>query len=188
MVPDGVASRVVFVAALAAFAGGCALGRPHVKSLRDREAGRIALNTVHETTVTALNGIHAQCGPALDHRRRAEEFTVYQVVARITRVRRKTDHDIHIVLEDPVDVRQHMIVELDDPDFRGNLGSPFRDKLIGARRTFDALAGPGGLDQLNGALVRVTGVGFFDVSHFQIGRSRSCLELHPILAIERVEP
>ena len=32
----------------------------------------------------------------------------------------------------------------------------------------------------------LTGVGFFDVNHLQVGRSRSCIELHPILTIERV--
>ena len=30
------------------------------------------------------------------------------------------------------------------------------------------------------------GIGFFDFGHFQKGRSRSCIELHPILAIERI--
>jgi len=30
------------------------------------------------------------------------------------------------------------------------------------------------------------GVGFFDFNHNQTGRSRSCIELHPILGIERV--
>jgi hypothetical protein len=37
-----------------------------------------------------------------------------------------------------------------------------------------------------GTTVRVTGVGFFDVNHLQVGRSRSCIELHPIVTIERV--
>ena len=39
--------------------------------------------------------------------------------------------------------------------------------------------------ELRGMVVRVTGVGFFDVNHFQVGRSQSCIELHPILTIER---
>jgi hypothetical protein len=37
-----------------------------------------------------------------------------------------------------------------------------------------------------GTTVRVTDVGFFDVNHLQVGRSRSCIELHPILTIERM--
>jgi hypothetical protein len=49
-------------------------------------------------------------------------------------------------------------------------------------------AGVKDLKDLRGTVVRVTGVGFFDVNHFQMGRSHSCIELHPILAIERVSP
>ena len=41
-------------------------------------------------------------------------------------------------------------------------------------------------NRLRGVRVRVTGVGFFDLSHFQVGRSRSCMELHPVLAIEKL--
>ena len=43
------------------------------------------------------------------------------------------------------------------------------------------------LSDLRGMTVRVTGVGFFDFNHLQVGRSRSCIELHPMLAIERLE-
>ena len=183
------AQRIVLSAVLAAFGGGCALSRSHVKSLRDRDAGRIQLETVTHTTVAALNAIRSQCGPATDHRARDEEFRVYDVVGRVARVKRERDHDIHVVLEDPDDPRERMVVESDDPDFRGNVASPYREKLAAARQMFDDLVKQSGARQLNdlrGTIVRVTGVGFFDMNHLQIGRSRSCIELHPILAIERV--
>jgi hypothetical protein len=175
--------------AFAVFGGGCALSRSHVKSLRDRDAGRIQLETVTHTTVAALNAIRSQCGPATDHRVRDEEFRVYDVVGRVARVKRERDHDIHIVLADPEDPRERLVVESDDPDFRGNAVSPYREKLAAARHMFDDLVKQSGARQLNdlrGTIVRVTGVGFFDMNHLQIGRSRSCIELHPILAIERV--
>ena len=173
----------------AVFTAGCTLSRSHVKSLRDRDAGRVQLDTVIQTTVMALNAVRSQCGPATDHRVREEEFRVYEVVGRVARVKRERDHDIHIVLSDPEDARERMVVESDDPDFRGNAVSPYREKLAAARQMFDDLVKQSGVRQLSdvgGTLVRVTGVGFFDVNHFQIGRSRSCIELHPILAIERV--
>lgn len=183
--PTAIAYRLALLTAVAAFATGCALNRPHVKNLRDHDAGRIQFDVVHQTTVTALNAVPSHCGPALDHRVRDEEFRVYQVVGRIRRVKREPDHDLHIVLEETTDPGQHLIVELDDPDFRGNRLSPYRDQLVASRSMFAALSGQAGLEQLNGAVVRVTGVGFFDPTHFQIGRSRSCIELHPILTIER---
>ena len=83
-----------------------------------------------------------------------------------------------------------MVVEADDPDFRKNAASPYRDKLAAARQMFEALVSQssgGRLDDLKGTTVRVTGVGFFDVKHLQVGRSRSCIELHPMLAIERLK-
>jgi len=181
--------RVVLAVGFAVFTAGCALSRSHVKSLRDRDAGRIQLDTVIQTTVTALNAVRPRCGPATDHRVREEEFRVYEVVGRVARVKRERDHDIHIVLMDPEDPRQRLVVESDDPDFRGNAVSPYREKLAAARQMFDELVKQSGVRQLTdvpGTLVRVTGVGFFDINHFQIGRSRSCIELHPILAIERV--
>ena len=63
------------------------------------------------------------------------------------------------------------------------------EKLAAGRRMLDALAAQSAdhqLRDLQGTVVRVTGVGFFDVRHFQVGRARSCIELHPILAIERI--
>ncbi len=185
------ARQVALSAALAATAAGCALGRSHVKSLRDRDASLIALDDVNPTTVSALNALPARCGPTFDRRVRDEEFRVYQVVGIILRAKRERDRDIHIVLEDPDDRGKRVIVESDDPDFRGNTASPYRDRLAVGRRMLDDLLQKSGfarVSDLRGARVRVTGVGFFDMSHFQRGRSRSCIELHPILAIELANP
>jgi hypothetical protein len=176
--------------ACAVFAVGCALNRAQVKSLRDPAAGRIQFDTVIDTTISALNAIRSQCGPARNRRVRDEEFHVYRVAGTVTRVKRERDHDIHIVLIDAARPRERLVVELDDPDFGKNAASPYRDKLTAARRAFDALAGQSSTDRLKdlkGITVRVTGVGFFDLNHLQIGRSRSCIELHPMLAIERLK-
>jgi hypothetical protein len=177
------------VVAFATVAAGCALTRSDVKSLSDRAASRIQLDTAIDTSVAALDAIPAQCGPARDRRVRDEEFHVYRVIGRIARVKRERDHDIHIVLEDPDNPRARLVVESDDPDFRGNIRSPYRDRLAAARHMFDLIVEQSGARQLNdirGTVVRVTGVGFFDPKHFQVGRSRSCIELHPMLTIERV--
>jgi hypothetical protein len=164
------------------------LSRSEVKSLRDGDAHRIAFDTPIATTVSALNNIPSHCGPARNHRTRIEERQVYTVTARITRIKRERDHDVHIVLADLDHPRDRLVVEADDPDFRKNAASPYREKLAAGRRMLDALiaqAGARQLRDLQGTIVRVTGVGFFDVRHFQVGRSRNCIELHPVLAIER---
>jgi hypothetical protein len=174
---------------LAALASGCALNRPEVKSLRDAGAARIDFDRPIATTIAALNAVAPRCGPAFNHRVRAEEYRVYEVVGRITRVKREPDHDVHIGIADPSDPRQRMVVEIKDSEFRGSARSPYRARLAAAQAMFDALmieAGVRSPRELVGTLVRVTGVGFFDMNHLQIGRSRSCIELHPVLAIERV--
>ena len=166
-------------------AAGCALNRSQIKSLRDSGASRIQFDTVTATTITELNAIPSHCGPARNHRVHDEEFRVYQVVGRIARVKREPDHDIHMVLEDPDNPGERLVVESDDPDWRGNHASPYRDQLAAARRMLDDIIAEATDHRVDGMLVRVTGVGFFDPAHFQVGRSRSCIELHPILSIER---
>ena len=169
----------------------CALNRPQVKSLRDPDAARIEFDTPVATRVSALNSIPSRCGPAGNRRVRPEEFHVYQVDARISRVKRERDHDIHIVLADLDHPRDHLVAEIDDPVFRHNARSPYRDRLAAGRRMFEALVAESGVrapKDLRGEVVRVTGVGFFDINHLQLGRSRSCIELHPVLAIQRLPP
>lgn len=167
---------------------GCAMTRSQVKSLRDQDAPSIQFDAPIVTTVRALNALPSHCGPAGNHRVRPEEFRVYEVVGRITRVKSQLDHDIHVELEDPEDPRARIVTESDDPNFRGNVSSPYRAKLDDARKMLETLRQQSGKDwkDLEGITVRMTGVGFFDMYHLQIGRSQSCIELHPILTIERI--
>jgi hypothetical protein len=183
--------RFSLAAVCAVFAFGCALNRSDVKSLRDPTAARIQFDAVVDTTISALNAIPSKCGLSGNRRVRDEELRVYRVVGTITRVKYEHDHDIHIVLADTADPGDRLVVESDDPNSRKNAASPYRDRLAAARHMFDALVSEPSTDRLGdlkGTVVRVTGVGFFDFNHLQVGRSRSCIELHPILTIERVAP
>jgi hypothetical protein len=38
-----------------------------------------------------------------------------------------------------------------------------------------------------GALIEITGVGFFDFEHGQSGVAPNAIELHPVLAVRRVD-
>jgi hypothetical protein len=172
---------------LALGSAGCALTRSEVKALRDRDAARVAFDAGIPTTITLLNELPSHCGPAANRRRGAEEFRVYEVVGRITRARRERDRDVHIVLADLEHPRDRLVIELADPDTRNGRRSPYRDRLAAAQRMFEDFQSQSGVrsvGELEGRNVRVTGVGFFDVIHFQRGRSRSCIELHPVLSIE----
>jgi len=178
-------ARALLSVSTVLLAAGCAVNRSQIKSLTDSDARRIRFDTVTTTTITALNAIPSHCGPGRNHRVHDEEFRVYQVVGRIVRVKQQRDHDIHIVLEDPDNPSERLVVESDDPDWRDNRASPYRVQLVAARHMLDDLMTGAPDHSEHGMQVRVTGVGFFDMAHFQVGRSRSCIELHPILSIER---
>ena len=93
---------------------------------------------------------------------------VYEVVGRITRVKQEPDNDIYFVLQDREDSRAHIVTESGDPTFRGNAQSPFRAKLGNARRMLEDQQRQAGAREprdLVGVTVRVTGVGFFDMTH-----------------------
>ncbi len=180
--------RVAVVLTVMSLAPGCTIARGDVKGLRDAGATHVRMETPIDTSITALNDLPPHCGPTRDHRVREEEFQVYRVIGTIRHVKRAPDHDIHIVLGDPDRPDAHIIVELPDPHSAGSVKSPYRDRLALAMQTFENLLTETGARQWNdlqGIRVRVTGVGFFDLSHFQVGRSRSCIELHPVLKIEQ---
>ena len=182
--------RAAAVLAAILIAAGCTIARGEVKGLRDAGATQVRIDAPLDTSIAALNDLPSHCGPTRDHRVREEEFQVYRVIGTIRHVKRAPDHDIHIVVDDPDRPDAHIIVELPDPDSAGSVKSPYRDRLALAMQTFENLLTETGARQWNdlqGVHVRVTGVGFFDLSHFQVGRSRSCIELHPVLKIERSE-
>jgi len=188
---SGVTTHAVWtlVIATGVWCAGCAVTRSEVKALRDRDSARVVFDAVVPTTVTALNELPAHCGPAGNRRRPPEELRVYEAVGRILRVRREHDRDIHVVLADLQHPGDRIVVELGDPDAKNARRSPYRDRLAAAWKTFEELqrrSGAPSMLALEGLTVRVTGVGFYDMNHFQRGRSRSCIELHPVLSIEPV--
>jgi hypothetical protein len=180
--------RAAALLTVMSLATGCTIARGDVKGLRDAGATHVRMDAAIDTSITALNDLPSHCGPTRDHRVREEEFQVYRIIGTIRHVKRAPDHDIHIVLDDPDRLAAHIIVELPDPDSAGSLQSPYRDRLTLAMQSFENLLAETGARQWNdlqGIRVRVTGVGFFDLRHFQVGRSRSCIELHPVLKIEQ---
>jgi hypothetical protein len=137
------------------------------------------------STVAILSGLPPHCGGGADNARMYEgEFQVFDVIGRIVLVRAEDDRDFHVVIADPNDAGSTMVTEVADPGCSGATESPFGQQLQAARASFDTLRAGRSLSALSGELVRVRGVGFYDFNHGQTGRSRSCIELHPVLSIE----
>jgi hypothetical protein len=164
----------------------CGVERWPVKTLSDPDAARVRFTPI-SSTISLLNALDAHCGGGANARRDyPEELQVYEVVGRITLVRAEDDNDFHIALADPANPTDTVVVEVADPGCVGAAGASHLDSLAAARSSLDLLRAGRPLAALRGELVRVRGVGFFDFNHGQTGRSRSCIELHPVLGIETV--
>jgi len=155
----------------------CGTERWSVKTLSDADAPRVNLNEITSTSISALNGFAAHCSRLPDARTFPEEFRVYEVsgVAQLTR--NEDDHDVHIALSDPNDASQTIVVEVADPACAGAAQSPDAPVLAHARSQYQNIGA------LTGKTVKVRGVGFYDFDHGQTGRSRNCIELHPVIDI-----
>jgi len=178
-----------------------------VKVGADADAGLVAVNAPVTKTVHELVAIPRPTIPSDDITRAPEERTVYVVDARLVKFRAETgktgDLDFHMVISDDTlqfssktVVSPHSFVaEIVNPDCvggrNGDVPTPsvFQAELVSVREKLmqqfqDTLDLTGGWNEANGVPVRLTGVGFFDRAHGQIGRAGSIIELHPLLDIE----
>lgn len=155
----------------------CGTERWAIKTLSDSDAIRVDFTPIR-ASVSDLNALPARCSSLPNSRFTAEELRVYEVIATVALVRSEDDRDYHVVLID--EAGSSIVVEFADPACAGAISSPFASTLAQARADFTRL----GVGALVGRRVRVRGVGFYDFNHNQTGRSRSCLELHPVLGID----
>jgi hypothetical protein len=161
--------------------GGMACGteRWAVKTLSDPDAATIDMNAVAPVTITALNALQAHCSGLPEERTFREEFHVFEISGIVLRTTNQPDRDISIALADPHDVTRTIVAAVVEPTCAGATDSPFRSMLQEARLQYMRLGA------LTGQTVRIRGVGFFNFDHGQTGRSRSCIEMHPVLSISR---
>ena len=165
----------------------CGVERWPVKTLSDANAGEVNFGTVQTVTIKELNQQPVHCTGIPSVRTFPQEFVLYETTGRITFARFEDDRDYHVALADLSEPVYTIVTEVADPNCNGAIQSAFRSLLVQARSAFDSLRGTGSLSSLIGTTVRVRGVGFYDFNHGQTGRSQSCMELHPLTSIERVQ-
>jgi hypothetical protein len=169
----------------------CGTERWRIKTAFDNDASRIDF-TARRSTVAELTSLRAPARLEGEERSDAEKH-VYSVEAVLLGWKvedaAKGDHDFHLVLADPNDLGRTMIAEVPSGECQGACSSLQAQKFAAVRQALTAqLTAPEAhFRRLTPAwLVRVEGIGFFDVFHGQIGVAENCMELHPLLSVEFV--
>ena len=147
--------------------------RRSVKTLTDRDKGRVKFNPV-DTTIAMLAAIRIHQTPyPKDSRIEPEELNVYRLRARLLEVRNEKDKDLHLILADLDNPEVRMIAEIPAPECVK--GSAHEDEFRQAREAVSAIS--------RNTVVEVIGVGFFDFLHDAKGGAKNGMELHPVLRI-----
>jgi hypothetical protein len=168
----------------------CGTERWRIKTIFDNDAKRINFQPRH-TTISALVAMPAP--EVLSDERSEAERQVYSVEAVLLGWKQETgqqgDRDFHLVLADPNDVTHTMIAEVPSGECQGACSSAQAQHYAEVRQVLTAqLSEPEAHFRRfpHAWVVRVEGVGFFDVFHQQIGVAENCMELHPLLKVEFV--
>lgn len=162
----------------------CGTERWLVKTLSDSNAGLVNFVPVPET-VAQLRALPKPASLPDASRIGPTELTEFTVAAQLVEFKQEDDRDIHLVIADPADASQTMIVEFPDAqDCSGAVGSTHAQEMRAARAAFEAAFGQPPTSQFKhiSGTATVTGVGFFDFLHGQTGVAPNGIELHPVLS------
>lgn len=164
---------VVLLACPTSASADCGTERAAVKLGLDSDAARVTTEP-RSTTIAALSAL-----PRPHTARRAPaELQVWRVTATLIAYRAEADGDYHLVISDG---RRTMIVEIPSP--RCAAHGAWAKQIAKARAAADRMQ-PGKKLRRIAVQVTVTGVGFFDRDHGQLGAARNGIELHPLLSVE----
>jgi hypothetical protein len=160
----------------------CGDQRWPVKTLSDPRE-KLVNYKPHDSSIGRLRKKpHPHVGP---NTKRIEgvETTNYRVAARLVEMKLADDRDIQLVIAVPSAPAKMMIVEFPDTTCNGASSSPKKGKMASARSAIIAACGqPSSSHFTNlGGRANITGVGFFDIPHGQIGVAPNAIELHPVL-------
>jgi hypothetical protein len=157
--------------------GQCGYDRWPVKILGDKDCGRVNFQPV-DTSIAKLGAIPIHEIPyPYDRRIEPEELVVYRVKARLLRVQREKDSDMHLLLGDADESDKRMIAEIPAPECAEGTGH--EQEYQAARNTLTSIR--------PNSIIEIVGVGFFDFLHEQHGGAKNGLELHPVLSIRRTD-
>jgi hypothetical protein len=159
---------------------GCNVRLKGLKTLSDPQRKLVILHSKN-TTVDTINVLPQ---PHPTPKTRSSDFSrrVWRVAAQITEFKLEGDSDIHLVLYD----HTYLIAEMPSAQC---IPKKARDRkaMIAVRKKFEARCGKATKQwQPLGAVVYISGVGFFDIPHTQNPHAGNFAELHPITGLKIV--
>ncbi len=162
--------------------GACGKERWPVKTMSDPQASQVDLTPV-DTTVPDLTSLRAPKTLPEDGRVVPTEFTTYRLTARLVEAKIEADEDIHLVIADPKNSRDTMIVELPNPTCAGASTSRVVQQMSTVRQAFVGRFGAPPtthFERISGT-AQITGIAFFDFLHGQTGVAPNGIEIHPVI-------
>jgi hypothetical protein len=158
----------------------CGVERWSVKTGTDSQAPSINLSTYISTTIYNFWSSTAPSSLPANSRIAPRELNQYRVSGTLTKYKRETDSDYHLVIQDGSG--RTMIVEIPSINCVGG-GSPFGSGISHARAQFDARLTATTTMKTTSIPVTIKGIGFWDFLHGQTGVAPNGIEVHPVLDI-----
>jgi hypothetical protein len=161
---------------------GSRFGRRTVKTGHDEDLDKVDA-TARPTTIAALRAMAVPSSLSASSPRftyeGSPEIQTYRIAGvTLAGYKRESDGDYHLVLQDKAG--NSLIAEIPDPL---RVGESWKARTFKARTAFEARHPPSRTFQTAGETVTVTGIGFFDLVHGQIGVAPNGIELHAVLDI-----
>jgi hypothetical protein len=158
----------------------CGVERWSIKTGTDAQAPSINLSTYISTTIYNMWSSTAPSSLPANSRIAPRELNQYRLSGTLTKYKRETDSDYHLVIQDGSG--RTMIVEIPSINCVGG-GSPFGTGISHARAQFDAKLTATSTMKTTSVPVTIKGIGFWDFIHGQTGVAPNGIEVHPVLDI-----
>lgn len=163
----------------------CGVERWSIKVGTDSQAPSISLSTYISTTIYNMVSSTRPATIPSTSRVAPRELNQYSLSGTLTKYKRETDSDYHLVIQDGSG--RTMILEIPSINCVGS-GSPFGPGISNARAQFDAKLTATSTMKTVTAPITIRGIGFWDFLHGQTGVAPNGIEVHPVLNIAFTGP
>jgi hypothetical protein len=150
-----------------------------------RRVSRTPVDTTIEELVQLIPPKDLSALRASNNRAGPVEFTTYRLEARIVKCKlEQPSGDFALVLQSPSGATMRALV----PDPASvDPSSMWLSDIAAVRKQIEDKLVPQRSFKLSDLKARITGVGFFNTPHHQVGRAPNNIELHPVLSVELLD-